>query len=164
MVKLGPHAFFILGYEMEKSDKNKSSQTKPWSIRLDHAAVATREPEKLKSVLAMMGLKDFGSEAVVSQGVVTHFMRPEESVPAVEILEVTDPAGTVGKYLEKKGPGIHHLSFIVTGLDELSAELRSHGIRLTYDAAKPGAHKTRVNFIHPESTGGILIEISEKAF
>ncbi|MBI3543761.1 MAG: VOC family protein [Deltaproteobacteria bacterium] len=140
-----------------------SPKKRPWSIVLDHAAVATREPEKLKRVLAILGLDDAGSEAVASQGVVTHFLRPAASEPAVEILEVTDPLGVVGKYLDKKGAGIHHLSFMVSDLDALTAELRAQGVRLTYDTAKPGAHRTRVNFIHPESTGGILIEVSEKA-
>lgn len=138
-------------------------KTRPWAVSFDHAAVATRDPAKLKRVLALIGLSDEGSEAVPSQGVVTHFLKPEKSAPAVEILEVTDPQGTVAKYLDKKGPGIHHLSFLVTDLDALCAELRTAGVRLIYDEAKPGAHHTRVNFIHPESTGGILIEVSEKA-
>lgn len=142
---------------------NSKSSKRPWSVRLDHAAVATRDPEKLKRVLGLLGLEDTGSEAVPSQGVVTHFLKPEESRPAVEILEVTDAAGVVAKFLDKKGPGIHHLSFMVEGLDALSEELKAQGVRLVYDGAKPGAHRTRVNFIHPESTGGILIEISEKA-
>lgn len=137
--------------------------TRPWAVFFDHAAVATREPAKLKRVLGIIGLDDAGSENVASQGVLTHFLKPESSQPAVEILEVTDPQGVVAKFLDKKGPGIHHLSFLVTNLKALMAELRAQGVRLVYDDAKPGAHHTRVNFIHPESTGGILIEISEKA-
>lgn len=140
-----------------------SSKARPWAVYLDHAAVATREPEKLKRVLAILGLTDTGSEAVPSQGVVTHFLKPKPSEPAVEILEVTDAQGTVARYLDKKGPGIHHLSFMVTAIDALSAELKAQGVRLVYDSPRPGAHHTRVNFIHPESTGGILIEIAEKS-
>ncbi|MBI3555612.1 MAG: VOC family protein [Deltaproteobacteria bacterium] len=139
----------------------KKNQT--WSVYFDHAAIATRDPAKLSRVLGIIGLTDAGSEPVPSQGVVAHFLKPLESNPAVEILEVTDAQGVVGKYLEKKGPGIHHLAFRVTDIEALMAELRKQGVRLTYDTAKPGAHGTRVNFIHPESTGGILIEISEKA-
>ncbi len=133
-----------------------------WSVYFDHAAVATRDPAKLSRVLSIIGLDDAGQEAVPSQGVVTHFLKPLASEAMVEILEVTDPQGVVGKYLEKKGPGIHHLSFRVTDLEALMSELLKQGVRLTYDTSKPGAHNTRVNFIHPESTGGILIEISEK--
>ena len=135
---------------------------KNWTVYFDHAAVATREHEKLKRVLSILGLVDCGSEDIPSQGVVTHFLKPSPSAPAVEILEIVDPQGVVAKFIDKKGPGIHHLSFRVSALDELSNELRAQGIRLVYEKSMPGAHKTWVNFIHPESTGGVLIEISEK--
>lgn len=140
-----------------------TKKARPWAVSFDHAAVATREPEKLKRVLLILGLDDTGSEPVPTQGVITHFLKPQPSQPAVEILEVTDPQGVVAKYLDKKGSGIHHLSFMVTALDALSAELKAQGMRLIYDSPKRGAHHTRVNFIHPESTGGVLIEISEKS-
>ena len=130
-------------------------------ITLDHVAVATREPEKLKRVLMLLGLADAGSEAVPSQGVLTHFLRASTGDSCIEILEVTDPKGTVEKFIAKKGPGIHHVSFRVASLDALCKKLRENGIRLTYEAPQLGAHEMRVNFIHPESTGGVLIEISE---
>lgn len=132
-----------------------------WAVSFDHAAIATNDPEKLKRVLEIIGLADKGAEDVPSQGVKTHFLKPEKSQAQVEILEVTDPQGTVAKYLAKKGPGIHHISFLVTKLDDLCVELRAQGVRLVYDQPRPGAHQTRVNFIHPESSGGILIEVSE---
>src|SRR4051812_27496388 len=97
---------------------------KPWAVSFDHAAIATRDPEKLKHVLQVIGLLDNGSEPVPSQGVCTHFLKAEKSDTSVEILEVLDPQGTVAKYLDKKGPGIHHISFMVTALDALSSELR----------------------------------------
>lgn len=133
-----------------------------WAVSFDHAAIATSEPNKLKRVLSIIGLIDEGAEDVPSQGVKTHFHRTEKSHPCVEILEVTDPEGVVAKYLAKKGSGIHHISFMVTNLDALCIELKNQGVRLVYDAPRPGAHRTRVNFIHPEATGGILLEVSEK--
>lgn len=136
---------------------------KKWNARLDHAAVATREPEKLKKVLELIGLGFTGTEPVPSQGVLTHFLKGEPNhIPQVELLEPTDNQGVIAKYLDKKGVGIHHLSFMVDHLDALCGELKQNGVRLTYDAPREGAHHTRVNFIHPESTGGVLIEISEK--
>lgn len=139
------------------------NENKSWAVFFDHAAVATREPEKLKHVLRLLGLSDDGAEAVPSQGVTTHFLRPLASTPSVEILEVIDAQGVVAKFLDKKGPGIHHLSFQVTDIAAASEALKRQSVRLIYDAPKTGAHNARVNFIHPESTGGILIEISEKA-
>ena len=140
-----------------------SQSTRTWAVSFDHAAIATRDPAKLKRVLEIIGLLDTGAEDVPSQGVKTHFLKPEQGQQTmVEILEVTDPQGTVAKYLDKKGPGIHHVSFMATKLDALCEELKRQGVRLVYDSPRPGAHQTRVNFIHPESTGGILIEVSEK--
>lgn len=133
-----------------------------YNARLDHAAIATRDPEKLKKIFKLLGLEDGGTEPVPSQGVLTHFQNPKAGTPKIEILEPTDSTGPVAKYLDKKGVGIHHLSFMVDGLDELCGELRKNSVRLIYDSSQTGAHGTRVNFIHPESTGGVLIEISEK--
>lgn len=129
----------------------------------DHAAIATREPAKLKRILSLLGLSDDGSESVPSEGVTTHFLSAGEGTTAVELLESVDPKGAVGRFLDKRGPGIHHLSFRVKGLEKLSDELRAQGVRLVYDSPRPGAHGTRVNFLHPESTGGVLIEIAEEA-
>lgn len=132
-------------------------------ITFDHAAIATSEPEKLKKVLKLLGLTDEGTELVESQGVNTHFLRPKPSHPSVEILEVVDPQGTVAKYLAKKGSGIHHLAFRVDEIEKVCETLKAQAIRLVYATPQPGAHKTRVNFIHPESTGGILIELTSAA-
>ncbi len=134
-----------------------------WKITFDHAAIACHDIQQLKKVLHLLGLNDHGSELVESQGVNTHFFQASPSTPMVEILEVTNPKGVVAQYLEKKGPGIHHLSFQVSDLESLERHLRANEIRLVYDQAQPGAHQTKVNFIHPKSSGGILIEISERS-
>lgn len=139
-----------------------SNKMRPWTVSFDHAAIATREPEKLKRVLTIIGLNDEGVESVVSQGVKTHFLRPDASHACVEILEVTDPQGVVAKYLDRRGAGIHHISFMVTGLEALCEELRRQSVRLVYEQPRTGAHQMKVNFVHPESTGGILLEVSEK--
>ncbi len=132
-----------------------------WNARLDHAAIATRDPAKLRNVLGLLGLIDSGSEDVPSQGVRTYFLKPAAATTQIEILDPTDPAGIIAKFLAKKGAGIHHISFLVDGLDALCEELRANSVRLVYETPQVGAHRTRVNFIHPESTGGILIEIAE---
>lgn len=132
-----------------------------WNARLDHAAIATRDPAKLKHVLGLLGLADNGTEDVPSQGVRTYFLKPATGTAQVEILDPIVSEGVIAKYLAKKGPGIHHISFLVDGLDALCEELRANAVRLVYETPQAGAHRTRVNFIHPESTGGILIEIAE---
>lgn len=130
---------------------------------LDHVAIATRDPEKLKTILKLIGLTDGGDENLPTQGLKVHFLQIQDSAPSVEILEVIDPTSTVEKYLAKKGPGIHHLSFLVPDIRSMMDHLTKNNVRLVYDKPRPGAHHTQVNFIHPESTGGILIEIAQKS-
>jgi methylmalonyl-CoA/ethylmalonyl-CoA epimerase len=78
-------------------------------------------------------------------------------------LETIDPEGVVAKFIQKKGPGIHHLAFEVGQgeLEYLSEKLKKEGYRLIYDRSQSGAHGMKVNFIHPGSAGGILIELTE---
>jgi methylmalonyl-CoA epimerase len=133
------------------------------SARLDHIGVAVQNLPEIKRLLEILGLGVTSTEPVPEQGVTTHFLPLPRETASIELLEVTDPEGTVAKFIAKRGPGIHHLSFAVkTGeLDPLCARLRAAGYRLTYDQPKAGAHSMRVNFIHPASAGGILIEVME---
>lgn len=137
--------------------ENKTS----WSIQFDHAAIATTDANKLRLVLRLMGLDDIGSEIVDDQKVKTSFWNCGKSTPNIEILEPTESESVVQKYLTKKGSGIHHLSFRVSDIQALSKVLLQNSIKLIYAEPKKGAHSTLVNFIHPESAGGILIEISQ---
>jgi len=135
------------------------------SIRLDHIGVAVKNLPEMKRLFTLLGLTVSNSESVPEQGVTTHFLPLPRENTSIELLEVTDPQGTVAKFIEKKGPGIHHLSFALEAgeLDPLCAKLRAAGYRLTYETPKNGAHSMRVNFIHPASAGGMLIEIMEPA-
>ena len=132
------------------------------TVRLDHVAIATNEPEKLKKLFALIGLSDGGTEAVPSQGVLTHFQKLAPDAPAIELLEPTDPQGVVAQFIAKKGPGIHHLCFLVGDVKALCSKLTTAQIRLIYPQPQPGAHGALVNFIHPASAGGVLIELSQK--
>mgnify|MGYP003351264594 CR=1 FL=1 len=125
-------------------------------------------PVKVAMQVALAVMVTVAVEDVPEQGVRTHFIPLGQGggsqASQIELLEVLDPAGTVARFLESRGPGVHHLSFEVTRgqLDGLCAKLREAGIRLIYDAPKPGAHGMRVNFIHPRSAGGVLLEVMEK--
>jgi methylmalonyl-CoA epimerase len=135
-------------------------------ITLDHIGIAVEDAagrEKAKRLFELLGLQVGATEAVPEQGVLTQFLALPESASNLELLEPTDPEGTVAKFVQKKGPGIHHLSFRVANgeLDGLCQKLRTEGYRLIYDAPKAGAHHMRINFIHPASAGGVLIELME---
>lgn len=102
---------------------------------------------------------------MASQGVQVHFFNLPGDAPHLELLEVKDPEGTVSKFIKKRGPGIHHLSFSVESgkLDSLCAALKNEGFRFTYDTPQKGAQGMRINFIHPATAGGVLIELMEAA-
>ena len=79
----------------------------------------------------------------------------------VELLEPADPASPIARYLEKRGPGIHHLCLAVDDLDDMLQRCRDAGLRLIDEVPRRGAEGKRIAFLHPKSTGGILIELSE---
>jgi methylmalonyl-CoA/ethylmalonyl-CoA epimerase len=79
----------------------------------------------------------------------------------VELLEPTDAGSPIAKFLEKRGPGIHHICFTVDDLDATLARCRQAGITLIDETPRLGAEGKRIAFLHPKSTGGILIELSE---
>jgi methylmalonyl-CoA/ethylmalonyl-CoA epimerase len=134
---------------------------------LNHIGIATDAAslDALRRLFGLLGLGVSHSEPVAEQGVVTHFVPLPNAGTQLEFLEVTDPEGTVAQFLKKRGPGIHHLSFELPGgtLDSVSERLREAGFRLIYPQARPGAHSMRVNFVHPGSAGGVLVELTELA-
>src|SRR6478609_2606095 len=132
---------------------------------LNHIGIAVSNLPEVKKLFSILGMDVGHTEPVPDQGVNTHFLpfRVEAPNSHLELLEITDPEGAVAKFVQKRGPGIHHLSFRVERgqLDALCSRLRGEGYRLIYDTPRPGAHHMRINFIHPASAGGMLIEIME---
>jgi methylmalonyl-CoA/ethylmalonyl-CoA epimerase len=132
---------------------------------LDHIGVAVADLPGLQRLFQLLGLNTGHIESVPEQGVRAHFIPLPLAQAQLELLEVTDPEGTVARFIQKRGPGIHHLSFRVPAgeLDALCAKLKEEGYRLIYDSPKAGAHQMKINFIHPASAGGMLIEVMEPA-
>jgi methylmalonyl-CoA epimerase len=132
---------------------------------LNHIGIAVSSPETLEKLFACLDLKVTHREPVPSQGVNTHFIALPLKSGSLELLEPIDSNGTISQYLSKRGPGIHHLSFELDRgeLAPASERLRAAGFRLIYDQPRPGAHEMMVNFVHPATAGGLLIEIMEKA-
>jgi methylmalonyl-CoA/ethylmalonyl-CoA epimerase len=79
----------------------------------------------------------------------------------VELLEPRDPGSPIAKFLDKRGPGIHHICFAVDDLDATLSRCRAAGVTLIDETPRVGAEGKRIAFLHPKSTGGILIELSE---
>jgi methylmalonyl-CoA/ethylmalonyl-CoA epimerase len=130
-------------------------------VHLDHIAIAVKEIAKAKRLYEDLGFTfDPHMEKVEEQGVLTAFAKVEGRA-SIELLEPLSSESPIAKFIEKKGEGIHHLCFKVEDVEASAIELRAKGYILLYDKAQKGAHHCLVNFIHPKSTGGVLIEISQ---
>lgn len=134
---------------------------------LDHIGIAVNAVPELAKLWKILGFQSGAIETVPDQGVRVHFFSLPGKSPHIELLEVQDIEGTpknaIAKFIQKNGPGIHHLSFLCeTGeLDSLCLTLRNQGFRLIYETPRIGAQGMRINFIHPQTAGGVLIEIME---
>jgi methylmalonyl-CoA/ethylmalonyl-CoA epimerase len=129
---------------------------------LDHIAIAVPDLEAaIARFLEDFGLQHDGNETVESQQTTTAFF----SVPAthIELVNPLDGGGPIASYLEKRGPGLHHLCFRTDDIDADVSRLRAKGYQFIGDAPTPGAHGSRVIFIHPKSCDGVLIELSQPA-
>lgn len=130
-------------------------------LKIDHLGIAVHSIEEAKKLFQdTLGLKFAGSETVAEQKVTTAFFPVGDS--EVELLESTAPDGPIAKYLEKRGEGIQHIAFRVENIEEALAELKEKGIRLIDEKPRLGAGGAKIAFLHPKSTHGVLIEISER--
>lgn len=100
-----------------------------------------------------------GEEEVADQKVRVAFMRVGDV--RIELLEPTSPDSPVAAFLEKRGPGIHHIAYCVDDLSARIAELKAKGIRMVDETPRVGAHHMHIAFLHPKSTHGVLTEICE---
>jgi methylmalonyl-CoA/ethylmalonyl-CoA epimerase len=127
---------------------------------LDHVGIAVRElDEALRFYRDALGLEIDTPEDVASQRVRVHFIPVGES--ALELLEATAPESAVAKFLEKRGPGLHHVALRVDDIRAALAELKARGVRLIDEQPRPGAHHSLVAFLHPASTHGVLVELKQ---
>jgi methylmalonyl-CoA/ethylmalonyl-CoA epimerase len=130
--------------------------------RIDHIGVAT---DDLEGALALyektLGMPLAHRETVESQGVEAALLDVGEG--HVELLRPLGPDTPVGKYLEKKGPGLHHVAYAVDDIDGVLGQLKEAGVELIDSEARVGIRNSRVAFLHPRSTGGVLTEIVEPA-
>ena len=129
-------------------------------VGLDHIAVAVPDlAEAIRRFTDDLGLELAGTEDVPSAQTRTAFV----PLPAtrIELLHPLDGQGPIQTFLEKRGGGLHHLCFRTDDLDGDVARLRAKGYRFTTDGPTPGAHGTRVIFVHPKSFGGVLVELAE---
>ena len=130
-------------------------------LKIDHLGVAVKSIDKGKEFWTdILGLAFEGAETVEAQKVTTAFFPVGES--EVELLESTAPDGPITRYIEKRGEGIQHIAFRVENIDEALEELKEKGVQLIDETPRTGAGGARIAFLHPKSTGGVLVELCEK--
>ena len=126
-------------------------------VRLDHLGVAVRSIETARSFYEAIGLVVSHEETVEHEKVRTAMLPLGES--RIELLEPTEEESTIGRFLAKRGEGLHHVAVHVDGIDAMFRRLTEQGVRLASDAVRIGAGGHRYFFVHPASTGGVLLEI-----
>jgi methylmalonyl-CoA epimerase len=129
-------------------------------MKIDHIGIAVKSLSAAVKVYEQaMGLKLAGYDEVDDQGVRVAMLDIGES--RIELLEPTRPDSPVEKFMNKRGEGIHHIAVRVDNIEQALERLKAAGIRLIDEKPKRGAHNTRVAFIHPASTHGVLMELVE---
>ena len=128
---------------------------------LDHLGIAVESIEERLDFYQALGLQVEGTEEVAEQGVNVAFLPVGDS--RIELLEPTGPSSPIARFLEKRGPGLHHVCLRVPDIRAAMAELSGRGYRLLSDEPQRGAHNCLVCFVHPKSAGGVLLELSQPA-
>ncbi len=127
--------------------------------RLAHVGIATRSLESLSRLYQDLGLEVESTETVADQKVRAAILPVGDT--AVELLEGTEPDSVISRFVEKRGEGIHHIAFEVDDLREDLRRLRERNVDLIDEVPRTGAEGRLIAFIHPRSTGGVLVELTQ---
>ncbi|MBX2841097.1 MAG: methylmalonyl-CoA epimerase [Flammeovirgaceae bacterium] len=128
---------------------------------IEHIGIAVKDLEaSIKYYEDTLGMKCYAIEEVKDQKVKTAFFKVGQT--KIELLESTDPSGPIGKFIEKKGEGMHHMAFAVNNIEEKLQTVKERGVRLINETPRKGAEGLQIAFLHPKSTNGVLTELCEK--
>ena len=128
--------------------------------KINHIGIAvTSIDEALPFYRDNLGMSFQGIEEVAEQKVKVAMLRIGEA--KIELLEPTDPESPVARFIEKNGPGVHHLAYEVDDIEQAIARLEQEGVRMIDRTPRNGAHGTRIAFIHPKSSVGVLTELCQ---
>lgn len=132
------------------------------SNKISHIGIAVRSIETvLPFYTKTLGLEFEGVEEVLSEGVKVAFLKIGES--RFELLEATDESSPIHKFIEKNGEGIHHIALEVDDIAARMNHLNKNGLQFIHDKPKKGAHDSKITFLHPKSTHGVLFELCEES-
>jgi methylmalonyl-CoA epimerase len=127
-------------------------------VKIDHIGIAVKSlTETIKIYEDAIGLEVSGYDQVDDQGVRVAMLNIGES--RIELLEPTRPDSPIERFMQKRGEGIHHIAVTVENIEKALERLKASGVRLVDNEPRRGAHNTRIAFIHPSSTHGVLLEL-----
>jgi len=130
------------------------------SLTIDHVGIAVKSiDDSLKFWATGLGAETSHREEVASQKVIVAFLDTGQG--KTELLEPTSPDSPIARFIDKKGEGIHHIAYRTPNLASTMSRLIEDGARLIYDKPQPGSHGAQINFVHPASAGGVLVELVE---
>ncbi|MCB0355612.1 MAG: methylmalonyl-CoA epimerase [Bdellovibrionales bacterium] len=129
-------------------------------MELDHIGIAVNSLNDAQKFYEVLGWTSMPTEEVKSEQVKVGFLKLENNC-AIELLESTSSEGPIAKFISKRGPGIHHICLRVKDIYKTLADLKAKNIRLIHTEPKLGAHNCLVAFVHPQATGGVLLELSQ---
>jgi methylmalonyl-CoA epimerase len=129
-------------------------------VKMNHIGIAVKDAEQARAVYEAIGLKVDHVEEVVEQKARTHFITVGDT--AIELLESMSPESAIGKFLETRGEGIHHIAIEVSDVEAAIKQCQDAGLRMIDTVPRSGAHGTKVAFIHPKATLGTMIELVQK--
>ena len=133
-------------------------------LAIDHVGIAVAD---LDAAIAMyetaFGMRCVHTEVNEEQGVREAMLAVGDSGSYLQLLAPLSPDSPIGRFLDRSGPGIQQMAYRVSDLDAVSDHLRAQGMRLLYDEPRTGTAGSRVNFVHPKSAGGVLVELVEPA-
>lgn len=129
---------------------------------IDHVAIAVHSvDETLPTYTDLLGFECVAIEVVPDQKVRVAVL--QKGAHKVELVEPSSPDSPITGFLEKRGPGLHHVCLDVSDLKGTLAKMKAAGARLIDEEPRPGAHGREIAFVHPKATGGVLIELSQPA-
>ena len=128
---------------------------------IDHIGIAVNDLKEAMSIYKdLLGLEFMGTETIEEQKIIhATFLAGRVKI---ELVQSTHPDGPIGKFIEKRGEGIHHIAFRVENIDESLKELRAKGVKLINETPRIGAGGAKIAFIHPKDMKGVLIELMER--
>ncbi|MFT6000187.1 MAG: methylmalonyl-CoA/ethylmalonyl-CoA epimerase [Neolewinella sp.] len=131
-------------------------------MRLDHIGIAVADLTAAEDLISrLLGRKPYKRETVADQHVTTSFFTAGDAAAKLELVAAEGEQGPIHKYVEKRGPGIHHLAFEVDDIVGEMERLAADGFELLQEAPSRGADNKLVCFLHPRSTNGVLVEICQ---